>query len=103
MLKDFQNMKATDDGYVPKLREIWASLKEHMKEEEEKDMPELESKIKHLENESQSLAKSFERTKLFVPSRSHPSAGERPPFETAMGLLAAPIDQVGDIFRKFPK
>jgi hypothetical protein len=48
------------------------------------------------------MAKSFGRTKAFVPSRSHPSAGEKPPFETAMGLLAAPIDHIADLFRKFP-
>lgn len=48
------------------------------------------------------MAKSFGRTKAFVPSRSHPSADEKPPFETAMGLLAAPIDHIADLFRKFP-
>lgn len=39
---------------------------------------------------------------MFVPTRSHPSAPDRPPFETAMGLLAAPIDRLMDMFRKFP-
>jgi hypothetical protein len=53
-------------------------------------------------SESQSLAKSFGRTKAFVPSRSHPSVPNKPPFETIVGLLTAPIDHLGDIFRKFP-
>ena len=48
------------------------------------------------------MAKSFGRTKMFVPTRSHPSAGEHPPFETVMGLLTAPFDHLSDLFRKFP-
>lgn len=87
---------------VPKLQELWKSLEEHIKEEERDDMPVLEEKLRSIERETESMAKSFGRTKAFVPSRSHPSAGEHPPFETVMGLLTAPIDYVADILRKFP-
>jgi len=73
-----------------------------MKEEESKDLPALETALKSSPKNSETMAKSFSRTKAFVPSRSHPSAGEHPPFETVMGLLTAPIDHVADIFRKFP-
>ncbi|PYH67181.1 uncharacterized protein BO88DRAFT_344867, partial [Aspergillus vadensis CBS 113365] len=38
----------------------------------------------------------------FVPSRSHPSAPDKPPFETAIGLMTAPIDHLADLFRKWP-
>ncbi|OAA72614.1 HHE domain containing protein [Akanthomyces lecanii RCEF 1005] len=102
MLKEFQNMSASDPNYVPKLQELWKSLEEHIEEEERDDMPALEEKLRSIEGETESMAKSFGRTKAFVPSRSHPSAGEHPPFETVMGLLTAPIDHVADIFRKFP-
>lgn len=102
MLKVFQGMSATDPNYVPKLKEIWSSLEQHIKEEEEQDLPALEAELKAAQGESESMAKSFGRTKAFVPSRSHPSAGEHPPFETVMGLLTAPFDHVADIFRKFP-
>lgn len=102
MLKDFQGMSASDSNYVSQLKKIWGPLSHHMKEEEQRDLPALEGKLKVADGESESMAKSFERTKMFVPSRSHPSAGERPPFETAMGLLGAPIDKVADMFRKFP-
>ncbi|KAL7816014.1 hypothetical protein V8C44DRAFT_323705 [Trichoderma aethiopicum] len=102
LLKSFQNMKPSDPDYVTKLKELWAPLSEHIKEEEERDLPTLEQKLQEVEGESASMAKSFGRTKAFVPSRSHPSAGEHPPFETAMGLLAAPIDHIADLFRKFP-
>jgi hypothetical protein len=95
-------MKASDPNYIAKLKELWAPLSEHMKEEEQKDLPALEEKVALIKGESESMAKSFGRTKAFVPSRSHPSAGEHPPFETVMGLLTAPIDHVADLFRKFP-
>jgi len=74
-------------------------LAQHIKEEENDDLPALESAIQT--DESESLAKSFGRTKAFVPSRSHPSAPNKPPFETAIGLMAAPIDHLGDLFRSF--
>ncbi|KHN97527.1 HHE domain containing protein [Metarhizium album ARSEF 1941] len=102
MLEEFQEMSASDTGYVDQLKKIWGSLSDHMKEEEERDLPALEGKLQSFGEESSSMAKSFRRTKLFVPTRSHPSAGEHPPFETAMGLLAAPIDKVADLFRTFP-
>jgi hypothetical protein len=102
MLKTFQNLKPSDPDYVSKLKELWAPLSEHIKEEEERDLPTLEQKLQEVEGESASMARSFGRTKAFVTSRSHPSAGEHPPFETAMGLLAAPIDHIADLFRKFP-
>jgi len=102
MLKQFQNLEPEHPQYLDKLKELWVVLKQHIKEEEKRDMPALESAIRSSLGESESLAKSFGRTKAFVPSRSHPSAGENPPFETAMGLLAAPIDHIADLFRKFP-
>ncbi len=100
LLKEFQGLKAHDDKYVPKLKELWAILAEHIKEEEERDLVALEQALDRPTSES--MAKSFGRTKAFVPTRSHPSAGEKPPFETVMGLLTAPIDHIADVFRKFP-
>lgn len=102
MLKVFQGMKASDPDYIDQLNKLWGSLSEHISEEENMDLPALEEKLQSIQGESESMAKNFGRTKAFVPSRSHPSAGEHPPFETVMGLLTAPIDHIGDLFRKFP-
>ena len=63
-------------------------------------MPALEKAL--TDDVTADMAKSFERTKMFTPTRSHPSAPDKPPFETAAGLLAAPIDRLTDLFRKFP-
>lgn len=37
-----------------------------------------------------------------VDVRSHPSAPDKPPFETVVGLMAAPIDKLRDLFTAFP-
>ncbi|KAH7081432.1 hypothetical protein BKA63DRAFT_530473 [Paraphoma chrysanthemicola] len=104
LLKEFQNMSAADSTFVPKLKEIWSILEHHIEEEESRDLPALEEALSSSENRgsSESLAKNFGRTKMFVPSRSHPAAGENPYFEGPMGMLAAPIDHIADLFRKFP-
>lgn len=104
MLKEFQNMSVNDPNYVSRLKSLMSTLQKHIEEEEKDDLPALEKALGTGENQGQSekLAKNFGRTKAFVPSRSHPSAGENPPFESVMGLLTAPIDHIADIFRKFP-
>lgn len=73
---------------------------QHTKEEEQHDLPTLEQYLSQAESESYS--RSFGRTKMFVPSRSHPMAPNKPPFETAVGLLMAPIDHLADLFREWP-
>ncbi|GAB1315974.1 HHE domain-containing protein [Madurella fahalii] len=103
LLKEFQNMKPQQAEYVPKLKELWTVLSAHIEEEEKNDMPALETALQQAAGQSESMAKKFGLTKAFVPSRSHPSAGENPYFESAMGMLAAPIDHIADIFRKFPE
>ncbi|OBT86574.1 hypothetical protein VE02_05099 [Pseudogymnoascus sp. 03VT05] len=86
--------------FLPTIKALMSNLSDHIKEGEEQVLPALDSKLSA--EDSSSMAKSFSRTKAFVPSRSHPSAPNKPPFETAVGLLAAPIDHLADLFRKFP-
>ncbi|KAK7928634.1 hypothetical protein PG985_005632 [Apiospora marii] len=104
ILKEFQNLKGEDTNYVPKLKELWQVLLLHIKEEESEDLPALEQAILNRkgDGESEALAKTFDRTKHFVPSRSHPSAGENPACESVLGLMSVPIDKLADLFRKFP-
>jgi hypothetical protein len=98
-------LKPKDAEYIPTLKALMANLAQHIKEEEHDDIPALENVLNgdhQYTGVSSDLATKFFRTKVLVPSRSHPSAGEHPPFETVMGLLTAPIDHIADIFRKFP-
>ncbi|GKU11115.1 unnamed protein product [Fusarium langsethiae] len=101
-LKVFQNLSSSDPEYVPKIKLIWGMLEKHIDAEENRDLPALEDALKAHAQETESLATQFSKTKQFVPTRSHPSAGENPPFETVMGLMTAPIDKLMDMFRKFP-
>jgi hypothetical protein len=99
-------MKPQEPTFLPKLRELWGVLSAHIEEEENHDLPALESALAQAaagRSESENMAKKFGMTKALVPSRSHPSAGENPYFESALGMLAAPIDHIADIFRKFPE
>ena len=86
---------------MPTLEKLYKDLDKHIREEEDHDLPALEEALPS--GESEKVAKSFERTKMFIPTRSHPSAPDRPPFETVAGLLATPIDKLRDIFRRFPQ
>lgn len=97
----FQKLSADQPEFKPTLKSLMDDLAQHIKEEESDDLPKLEKALQS--EDSADLAKSFERTKMFVPTRSHPSAPDRPPFETAIGMLTAPIDKIMDVFRKFPK
>ena len=63
-------------------------------------MPRLEKLLSR--EESQELANHFERTKVFLPTRSHPSAPNKPYFENFAAMLAAPIDKFADLLRAFP-
>lgn len=99
-LKIFQDMNTSDPKLIPMIKSLMSNLSEHIKEEEQDDLVKLEIELSP--DQSDALSTSFGRTKAFVPSRSHPSAPNKPPFETAVGLLTAPIDHVADLFRKFP-
>ncbi|KAF3492091.1 HHE domain-containing protein [Arthroderma uncinatum] len=99
-LKAFQGMKPSDPNFQSTIKSLMDKLSQHIREEEQEDLVKLENSLAN--NESEALATSFKRTKAFVPSRPHPSAPNNPPFETAVGLLTAPIDHLADIFRKFP-
>ncbi|KAL7952085.1 hypothetical protein V8C42DRAFT_339967 [Trichoderma barbatum] len=100
-LYEFQKLSAKDAKFIPALKNLYTNLKQHMKEEEGEDLPKLEQAVS--KEESETLSKSFQRTKMFVPTHSHPSAPDKPPFETVVGLLSAPLDKLMDAFKKFPK
>ncbi|GFF44737.1 uncharacterized hemerythrin-like protein C869.06c [Aspergillus udagawae] len=99
-LQQFQDMHPSDPAFMPTLKSMMADLAKHIDEEETTDFVKLESAI--TPKESERLSKSFGRTKMFVPTRSHPNTPNKPPFETVVGLLAAPIDHLADMFRKWP-
>ena len=64
-------------------------------------MPRLEGLLSR--EESESLAKSFERTKMITPTRSHPEAPNRPYAENLAALMTAPVDRLLDLMRSWPE
>lgn len=76
-------------------------LNKHIEEEEDEDLASLESVIQP--DESRSLAKKFERTKMFVPTRAHPHAPKNTTFESVVSFLEAPLDKLEDMMRRFPE
>jgi hypothetical protein len=94
-------MQPSDPNFIPAIDSLWENLAQHIKEEERDDLPALEKAIGA--QDSEAMANSFARTKHFVPTRSHPSAPDRPPYETVVGMLSMPMDKLMDMFRKFPE
>ncbi|KAF9982349.1 hypothetical protein BGZ65_002956 [Modicella reniformis] len=92
---------ASDPEFMTTINHLWEELTQHIKDEEENDLPSLEKALS--EEESEKMEKSFMRSKMFAPTRSYPNAPDKPPFETVVGLLTAPIDQLRDLFNKFPE
>jgi len=101
LLYKIQDMDVEKSEFEPTLDELMKNLSQHIDEEEAHDMPALEKAISP--EDSQSMSTKFNLTKKFIPSQSHPSAPSRPPFETVAGMLAAPIDHIKDLFKKFPE
>ncbi|KAL8788966.1 MAG: hypothetical protein Q9213_001375 [Squamulea squamosa] len=99
-LYKLQSLSPVSSEFSPLLDRLMTDLHEHIKHESEEDMPRLEGKLPR--EESQALARSFERTKMFTPTRSHPSAPNRPYFENFAAMLAAPIDRFKDLLASFP-
>lgn len=99
-LKTFQGLPSTDPQFGPTLQALMDRLEHHFQQEELQDLLLLEEALSQADSEA--LTRSLDRTKWLVPSRSHPLAPSKPPFETVIGLLTAPVDMVADIFRKWP-
>ena len=64
-------------------------------------MPRLEKLLSR--EESESLAKSFERTKMITPTRSHPEAPNRPYAENLAALMMGSVDRFLDLMRSWPE
>lgn len=99
-LYKLQSMSPNDSQFMPLFDQLLHDLHTHIEHESNEDMPRLEKLLSR--EESRALANQFERTKIILPTRSHPSAPNKPYFENFAALLAAPIDRFADLLRAFP-
>ena len=95
-----QSMSPDDSQFSPLLEQLLKDLHTHIEHESNEDMPRLEQLLSR--EESRDLASQFERTKMILPTRSHPYAPNKPYFENFGAMLAAPIDKFADLLRSFP-
>ena len=94
-------MSPLDPGFDQKLDTLMDRLHHHIEHEKNEDMPRLEGLLSR--DESEAIARSFERTKNIIPTRSHPSAPNTYYLENLAALMAAPIDRFQDwLSRDFP-
>lgn len=91
-------VNATD--FIASLESLINDVAQYFMDVEMADMPSLDRVL--TPKESKSLAYSFTRTKMTVPSRSPLLVFNK---QTAVGILswmAAPVDYLSNLFRKFP-
>ncbi|MCJ1438833.1 hypothetical protein MMC27_008223 [Xylographa pallens] len=96
-----QSLSPDAPEFDPLLEKLIADLHAHIEHEKSEDMPRTEAALSR--EESRALARSFERTKMLVPTRSHPGAPNRPYLENLAAFLAAPVDKLADLVRAFPE
>lgn len=99
-LYQLQDMTPVDPKFAPLLETLMDVLHHHIEHEKNEDMPRLEGLLSR--EESEALARKFERTKGIVPTRSHPAAPTEYYLENLAGLLVAPIDRLTMWLRDFP-
>lgn len=118
VLNKFPELDPKDTGFETTLKDFMSQPRQHIKKEEQVLLPGLVDSIPA--SKSESLARSINSTKIVVPTgmvesstsllhcvcakgawilyRSHPDAPDRPQFERAAGLMAAPIGHLMDVF-----
>ncbi|KAG8815084.1 hypothetical protein FRB91_001561 [Serendipita sp. 411] len=100
LLYRLESLTPAKQEYHDTLKDVINHLKPHNDSEEINDLPALEKVIG--KEASRKAAAEFSRTKKLAPTRPHPSAPNKPPYETLAGFLALPMDKVKDLFASFP-
>ncbi|KAF7292735.1 hypothetical protein MIND_01171800 [Mycena indigotica] len=102
-LSKLESLTPGTTAYDQVIDPMMVGLRHHNNDEETKDLPLLEPKLDYREEGiSKNAATDFMRTKKFVPTRGHPGIPNKPPFETLVGFMMAPVDKLKDAFAKFP-
>lgn len=99
-LYELQDMSPSDPKFWALLDTLMDVTHKHIEHERQEDMPRLEKILPR--DESEAIARSFQRTKNIVPSRSHPAAPTEYYAENLAGLILTPIDRLRDWLRDFP-
>ena len=101
-LHQLDKMKyAKNPGFDDQVDQVMNVLIHHMKDEEEVLLPQLRQSC--WEKELVDICDQYTALKGKVPTHPHPYAPDRPPLETIVGMMQAPIDKAYDmVAREFP-
>lgn len=101
-LYELDHMHAAQDGFEEQLDRVMTPLLHHMREEEDSILPQLAQSC--WERELVELGDRFQSVKSKIPTHPHPYAPNRPPLETVVAYLTAPLDKAFDaMVRDFPE
>lgn len=99
-LKEILDLPIKSNELHLRLQELMSEFTQHIKKEETIDLPELEQNL--TPKDSAAMAKSFDRTKYFVPSKCDATTAQQLPFQTPMGLLDTPMDKLRGVYDSLP-
>ena len=100
-LYELDTMSVSDPTYDTRLARLMYDLRAHVRDEEELQLPRLIRACRR--DELEMVGRHFLAMKQQSPTHPHPWAPDRPPMETVVGWLQAPIDKLYDFFtRRFP-
>ncbi|RIB25203.1 hypothetical protein C2G38_2166571 [Gigaspora rosea] len=98
-LYQLDSMKVPDEGYGDLFKRVIEEFEHHIQEEEKETYPKLKASL--ADDLLMKEGEKYEKTRNSVPTRPHPSAPDKPPFETAVGMVQAPVDKTYDQVRDF--
>ncbi|TDD65450.1 hemerythrin domain-containing protein [Jiangella aurantiaca] len=93
-MKELEALDAADADFRPKLEQLIAEIRHHIGEEESDALPRLAAACPT--EELTRLGEQVERAKRLAPTRPHPSAPDRPPWNKILAPGAGLVDRVRD-------
>jgi hemerythrin superfamily protein len=100
LMKELEDVDATDPKFDTTLAQLMAAIRHHIQDEETDLFPRLRQACST--EDLQKLGKKIEAAKKIAPTRPHPSAPDRPPFNKLLAPGAGLVDRVRDALSKRP-
>ncbi len=96
-----QNLDPSNLEFRSRVKIVMEDLIKHIEKEEKEILPLLDKHVPM--NRRIELGGQFERRKLIVPTKPHPSAPDEPSIANSIiSILTAPVDKFRDLFTSFP-
>jgi len=94
LMKELEGLDATGAKFDTTLAALTAAIRHHVRDEETDLFPRLRQSCSV--EDLQALGRKVETAKKLAPTRPHPSAPDRPPFNKLLGPGAGLVDRVRD-------